>query len=263
MKYCWVAVLILVSCGGDKDLVVGTLSWSFNYKNWTNSGALDDLRSCTNQPSVTTAVAYEKITDVDVELVDPRGEVPGLHKQVACTRGEGSQTFEIVGVTAQTYSATLTAFDAEGDVHYQLENLSIDLGNKGHRDIQLPTVVGELHFFPRFSGITFPNCPTGVSQIRYEFYEVVNSVRGDLVQAGIQSQCDLGQVDQLLLRTIPSAPTAGPLGGFVPTPYIMVLRAQNDLGDTLYCRVANRGVNPGDENLNQDETLQPGDCPGF
>lgn len=263
MKYFWISIVLVAGCGSDKNTVVGTLSWSFNYKNWTNNNASDDLRECANQPDATVAVAYEKMTSVDIEIIDPRGEVPGLHQRVDCQRGQGPQGFEIVGLTAQPYHTTLTAFDSQGRVHYQHEFGSLDLSAKGHHDLQIPTVVGELHFFPRFADATFPNCPVGVSQIRYELYEMVNSVRGNLLYSGVQAQCGLGQVDQLLLRTIASAPTAGPLGGYVPTPYRMVLRAENDLGDTLYCSVSNRTVNPGNENLNQDETLQVGDCPPF
>ncbi|MBJ80977.1 MAG: hypothetical protein CMH60_06645 [Myxococcales bacterium] len=268
MRQIGLAILLCASmgCGGGSasSNSVGAISWTFDYRDWTEdlSAAPADARTCSNTPATQVGPTYSAIDMVRVLVADPEGQVPGIDREFSCASGYDSAWVDLVGLVHQDYELTLEAKSASGAVLYRHGPSVVTLDGSLDETFNLQAATGELRFYPMVNNDTSFACPSGVETLRYSFYAMdeASNVAEETSLTGSMTACANGILEEVYIREIPSNPTAGNNDSYLPTSYKMVIEMLNSSDSVLHCGSSTRFISPGNSNLNQNENLSSGAC---
>ncbi len=256
---------------------------------------VDDIRDCTNDPQdIPGAPDYPPVTLVHVLLEDPDGVVPDWDKEFDCELGHNSGTVTVQGIGHQSYELTIEAFDADGTLLYDsAAPFEVDYGSVVEESYELRTPVGDLSFdvdYPHsgdacadttnhsdcppreycLGGTPFCQIPVGLcprnEEVQTLRYTLTEEGQTEVTLEGTWSPaCDLpifGNVNAqtLDILSIPSDPTPGATGGFLPVPYRLKVEGLDAAGDVLYCGTSERSVSPGSNTRHDSQPLTAGNC---
>ncbi len=253
--------LAIAACGSDDTSNdVAEVGWSFNYRDFTNDAAPDDLRGCDNRPDGGNAIPpYNAITKVRVLITDPAGQVPGMDQEYDCAQGIGGDRLPVRGLVLQEYALTIEAKNATGTVLYRIVKPTWDLTSFKSESFELPTATGEFHTFPRYDGAL--TCPAEIVTMRYALYSknsdgtfattpVASGVLSPACEQGFSGYTSL----ELIIREVPVTIANGTFQTY--NAFRMAVAALNGSDQVLYCATdTNRTVRPGNDSLGGDLTM--------
>ena len=268
MRQIALAILLSASmgCGGGSasSNSVGAISWTFDYRNWTEdlSDAPTDARTCSNTPATQVGPTYSAIDMVRVLVEDPEGQVPGIDREFSCASGYDSAWVDLVGLVHQDYELTLEAKSASGAVLYKHGPTTVTLDGTLDETFPLLAATGEISFIPIVNGNTDYPCPSGVENLRYSFYAMdeASNVAEETSLTGSMTACANGMLEEVYIREIPSNPTAGNNDSYLPTSYKMVIEMLNSSDSVLYCGSSTKNIDPGNNNVGGNPDLSSGTC---
>lgn len=265
---------LLMACADDSSNT-GEIGWQFDYRDFTDDQAVEDIRDCSNMPGSDAVVPYQEISALRVSVRDPAQQVPGIDQQVDCSRGDNGRRFALVGLVHQTYELLLEAKADDGVVLYRHQDSNFDLTAEPITTVVLPTITGEIRFTPTFAGDLY--CPaTEPSSLRYSLYMkddagVISSaavLTGTVSPACVDDGFGNRQASDLVIRRIPTDVEN------TRQPYVefrAVIEAVDAGGAATYCVDLDGSdqshsllaVRPGKSRLtlSSNPAMQPGACP--
>ena len=267
--------ILLLLCSGctttAADGIAG-VGWSFNFGDWTcspteaasNPACGDAFRECDNQPRdpagspISAEPPYEEIMGVRV-FASPVPPVSPPHDLTfGCALGREGGRIPLTGLQPGFYDILIQALLPDGTVAYSHEEPNLDLNTYSESEFELRVAMGELAFFPVFTGSSIGQCPNDAETVSYRLFanDSAAELEGEIL-------CSSGAVEQLIIRNIPVAPIPGANGTFIPTTYRIELEGRNASGATTYCGVdPSRAVRPGNNSTRQNQELAPANsCP--
>ncbi|MEE8409678.1 MAG: hypothetical protein V3T05_08735 [Myxococcota bacterium] len=261
-------VAMLAACG-DQPSPVAEIGWRFDYKDYRDADAAEDLRACDNAPPSHVGPAYSPIETVTINIQDPERQVPGIDNKVfQCAQGTSGDRVPIRGIVKQIYELTIEAKSAGGAVLYRYEDAEFDLSTEVAKTFVLDTATGELSFFPTYDGRD--DCPAGVDNVSYALYQIDDgtpatdpTVKGVLPQACVADGLGNMIPKKLFIREIPV--DVDPIDGqqFVSFRLLIEARDGSASNNVLHCVDENRSVRPGNSSvtMSNNAILMPGTCP--
>ncbi len=252
------------ACGAESHgNVLGTVGWTFDYRNWTKSTSEPDVRVCDNVPASGVATpAYSAIDHVRVTLRDELGQIKGIETDAPCSVSLGSADYDLYGVDVREWVFSLEGMTADDVVMYRYDDAEMDLNTPVNETFELLAAVGEIDFFVGFGSSDALTCPTNVQTLKWELFELIDGVVSTTPNTvGTRDACPDSYPDEVIIRQIPSTPVQGPTGGYAPTNYKLRLQALDAGGTTTYCSVTSRAINPGDDNIGGNVIVYAAECP--
>lgn len=247
-----------LACGTDTSAnTVGTISWSFDYADYTSSTVTPDPRDCSNESADPFADPYTDIADVRMVIVDPEGQVRGIDRTFDCSLGYNGEA-RITGIAREVFDITLEGVSADGTVLYSFFEAGVDFAEPYTGEKLLRTTVSEVQFTPTID--TNFSCVADVETFRYELFAIVdNQAESTATVSGTAPACDGGINTELLVRNIPVEPEPSNQS-FIQTRYRLLISGLDGSGSPSRCGETTQAFRPGTGSLEPSINLTAGGC---